>query len=451
MDRAVTPGVEGRATSASSPGLVRGVGLLAMIALMINAVIGAGIFGLPSRVHAIAGPYGLLAFLGCGLVIALIGLCFAEVTSRFSETGGPYLYTRRAFGPVPAFAIGWLMWVTRVTAVAAIANVMINYLAGFWPAGGDGMGRTLVIVAAVLALTAIIASGVRQSAGAAMAFTVAKLIPLFLFVGLGLFALDVERFSAGTPPGPGAFGEAVLLLVFAFGGFEGTVVLAGESKNPRRDLPLALFASLTVITVLYVLIQVVCVGTLPGLAESSRPIADASARFMGVAGAAMVTLGALISTSGTMFGAMLSGPRVLYAMAEQGQLPPWFATTHPHTKTPLVAIALTSLASLLLATSGTFAGLANLSAITRVLIYVGTAGALIALRRRAGEAPAQVRLPGGDAIAVLAIVACGWLLTRTKVRELRDVAIAVGVGLALYAVQRVLVRRKGNLGPVEGQ
>jgi basic amino acid/polyamine antiporter, APA family len=446
MDRTVTSGVDTRSTPVT-PGLVRGVGVAAMTAVMINAIIGAGIFGLPSRIHGIAGPHGLIAFLGCAVVVAAIGLCFGEVSSRFRETGGPYLYTRHAFGPVVAFVIGWLMWVTRITAVAAIANVMISYLSVFWPAGGAGLGRSLVIAAAVAAWTAIIASGVRQSAATAVAFTIGKLIPLTLFIAVGLFALDTRAFALGTPPEPGRFAEAILLLIFAFGGFEGVVVLAGESKNPRRDLPLALLGGLSVVTVFYVLIQVVCVGTLPNLADSTRPLADAAARFLG-AGAFIVTVGALISTSGTMFAAMFSGPRVLYAMAEQGQLPAPFGAAHPRTHTPLLAIGATSVASLLLAVTGTFASLASLSAITRVLIYVGTAGALIVLRRRPDMEPAQVRVPGGTWVAALAIAACGWMLTSIKAKELRDVAIAIGIGLLLYAAHWATSRGRAKPRPV---
>lgn len=427
---------------ALSTGLLRGVGLPALIAVMINAIVGAGIFGLPSKVHALAGPHGLFAFLGCALVIAAIGLCFAEVASRFSQTGGPYVYASLAFGPVAGFVIGWLMWLTRMTAVAAIANVMISYLAHFWPAGGAGGGRTLVIVFAIAALTAIIARGVRQSARTATAFTIGKLIPLALFVTLGLFALDPAAFAAAAPPAPGRFVEAVLILVFAFGGFEGVVVLAGESKNPRRDVPAALFAGLGAVTVLYLLIQVVCVGTLPGLADSARPLADAAARFMGGAGAAVITVGALISTTGTMFSAMFLGPRVLYAMAEQGQIPGAFQAVHPRFRTPLLAIALTSLVSLALAASGTFSYLAGLSVITRLLIYLATAASLMVLRRRSDAPPAQFTAPAGNAVAALAMIACGWLLASSQPRELRDVGIAIGAGLVMYAARRMAAKRR---------
>jgi amino acid transporter len=425
----------------TTPGLVRGVGWRAMVAVMINAVIGAGILGLPSKIHALVGSWGMLAFVACAVIVGSICLCFAEVASRFTQTGGPYVYTRAAFGPVPGFVVGWLMWLTRVTAVAAIANVMISYLAHFWPSVSAGSGKVVVITIAILALSSIILAGVRQSARAAVAFTVGKLLPLALFVLLGMFAIDWDRFAAPPIAEPGAFWQAVFLLIFAYGGFEGAVVLGGESKDPRRDFPIALLVAMVFVTTIYVLIQLVCIGTLPTLATSTRPLADASLRFMGAAGATVVTLGAMVSTTGTMFSALFLGPRVLFAMAEQHQLPPVFGATHPRFRTPHVAIALTSGLALALAASGTFAYLAGLSVITRLLIYLATAWSLVVLRRRRNATPALLPVTGGVAWAALASAACVWLLTASQPRELRDTALAITAGLVLLAAASAWRRR----------
>jgi amino acid transporter len=265
-------------------------------------------------------------------------------------------------------------------------------------------------------------------------------------VGVGLFALDPDLFAAPPAWDAGTFSQAVFLLIFAFGGFEGAVVLGGESKDPRRDLPVALFVSIGVVTAMYILIQTVCIGTLPSLASSEKPLADASRLFMGAAGATIVTLGALISTTGTLFSTLFLGPRVLFAMAEQGQLPPAFGATHPRFRTPHVAIALTSAVALGLAVSGTFTYLAGFSVVTRLLIYLATAGALIVLRRRR-EAPALTRVPGGVTPAVLAAAACLWLLATSPMRELRDTAIAIAVGLTLFAARAVGSRRPTTQRP----
>ena len=197
-------------------------------------------------------------------------------------------------------------------------------------------------------------------------------------------------------------------------------------------------------TLLYVLIQVVCIGTLPGLSASTRPLAESAEGFMGPAGAIVVTLGALISTTGTMFSTLFLGPRVLYAMAERRQLPAVFGATHRRFKTPHVAIALTSMLALTLTVSGTFSYLVGLSVITRLIIYLATAAALVVLRRRSDAAPAQVPVPGGTAVAVLAIAACAWLLSNSEPRELRDTGIAIAVGLALYGAETLWRRRRAS-------
>jgi amino acid transporter len=419
-----------------SPELVRGIGRPAMVAVMINAIVGAGILGLPAKVHALVGPLGLVAFLACGIVIAVIGFCFAEVASRFVQTGGPYMYVRHALGPVAGFVIGWLMWVTRVAALAAIANVMLNYLAGFVPGADAGTVRIVVLALVIGGLAMVLLSGVRESARAATVFTIGKLLPLLLFIVVGLFFLDAERFRLPAFEAS-PFAQAVLLLVFAFSGFEGAVVLAGESKDPRRDMPAAVMISLAVVTALYVLIQTVCIGTLPTLATSTRPLAEASERFMGPAGAMVVTLGALISTTGTMFSTVFLGSRVLFAMAEQRQLPAVLGSVNARFRTPHVAIVLSAVLGFGLAISGTFTYLAGLSVLTRLLIYIGTAFALIALRRREAETQALVRIPGGVILAIAAILASIALLANSQARELRDTAIAIAVGLVLYATVRL--------------
>lgn len=423
--------------------LVRGIGRWALVGVFINGTIGAGIFGLPSKIHALAGPWALLAFVACAVVVGSLALCFAEVSSRFTQTGGPYLYTRRAFGPVAGFLFGWLMWLTRITATAAIANVMVSYLAHFVPVAAEGAGRAVATGVAIVVLTAINLFGVRQAAGMATAFTIGKVAALVLFVGVGLFFLEPGRFALPAAPSAATFSAVALQLMFAFGGFEGAVVLGGESRDPRRDFPFALFVALAVVTTLYVLIQAVCIGTLPTLATSSRPLADASALFMGAAGAAVISFGALISTTGTMFATLLLGPRVLYAMAEQGQVPRVFARTHARTRVPHVAVLVSGAIALAFALSGTFTYLVNLSAITRLLIYIGTAGALLALRRGGADLPALYRAPAGTIVAALALGACVWITATSPARDLRDVGIALAAGLVLYVATRAATKKAG--------
>lgn len=440
------------ASSASAPtagaaagrgeGLVRAIGRWTMVALMINMIVGAGIFGLPARVHAQAGVYGLLAYAACAAVIACIALCLGEVSSRFTSTGGPFLYATEAFGRLPGFLVGWLMVTTRMTSLAIIANVMADYLAYLWPAAVAGPVHTAVMVAALVALAAINWLGVREGAGVAAALTVAKLVPILLFVGVGLFFLDPRRFAATPAPQGTAITQAVLLLVFAFGGFESAVVTAGEMKDPRRDAPFSLLVGIGAATLLYFLIQTVCIGTLPELASSKRPLADAAARFAGGAGGAFIAVGAFVSTFGTLGGTMLSGPRVLFAMAERRLVPEWFGRPHARFHTPHAAILVITAGGVVLAVTGTFIYLLGLNVITRLIQYLVTALALVVLRRREPGRPAPFTVPGAAVVVPVTVVACLWLMARSSARELRDVAIALVVGLAVYAARVAWLARR---------
>lgn len=418
------------------PGLVRGVRRWQTVALMINCIVGAGIFALPSRVDALAGPWGLLAFVACALIIASFALCFAEVSSRFSLSGGPYLYTQTAFGPLAGFLIGWLMWITRVTSLTVVANVMARYLAFFWAPAGAGWGRAGAMSAVFVALTLINLVGVRRAAGASTLLAIVKLVPLVLFVGVGLYFIDPHPFAEARLPDPGALTQSVLVLIFAFGGFEAVVVAAGEMREPRRDMPFALLVSIGGATLLYILIQAVCIGTLPGLAASQKPLADASVRFIGSAGASVIAAGALISTVGTLCATLLVGPRVLFAISEQGQLPHWFASTHARFHTPHVAILMTAGVGLALSISGTFTYLLGINVIARLTAYLSTAAALLVFRRVGRDRPALFSVPAGGFVATLALAACAWLLARSGARELRDVGIALAAGLCVFAADR---------------
>jgi amino acid transporter len=431
-------------------GLVRGIRRWDLVAVAINSVIGAGIFGLPSKVYALIGPYSLIAFIACALVVALIVLCFAEVGSRFNETGGPYLYAREAFGSVAGFEVGWLIWLARLTAFAANCNLLIDYLGYFHPGVGAGWPRALVILAVVVALTTVNIVGVRNAALFSDVFTVGKLIPLILFIGAGLFFLDLGNFSAPTPPELSSFSKSVLLLVYAFTGFEMAMIPAGETRDPQRNMPFAILISLVVVAVVYILIQVVCVGTFPGLAASQRPLSDASERFLGAIGASVVTAGVVVSIVGNLIVVILSAARLPFAMAAARELPKVFATTHARFHTPHVAIIVTAALMLALTLSGKFISSLTVSVIARLLAYITTCAALIVLRRRDEREmrfKAQFKTPAGVAVSIAALGLGAWLLAHSSASEAWDTAVAAAAGLLIYGAYK-LVRRKSDVEDV---
>ncbi len=426
-------------SDANTHGLVRAIRRADLVALIVNNVVGAGIFGLPATAFALAGDFSLFAFVACALVMTSIVACFAELGSRFTATGGPYLYARVAFGPWIGFQVGWLLWLARVSAFAAICNLMLGYLGYFWP--GANEWRAAIIVIVVVALTLLNLLGVRRATVTSTVFTVGKLIPLLLFIAVGLFFVSRTSYSFAALPVYGDFSQAVFIVAFAFMGFEVGGIPAGETNEPRRHVPFALLTAIVVIAALYVLVQLICIGTLPELATSPRPLADAASRVMGPAGAAVIAAGALISVTGTMNVVVLTTPRLLYAMAEQGDLPRVLAVTHARFRTPYVAILMSAAAMLVFTLSSTFVTALTISTISRLLTYAAACIALPVLRRRADVEPAAFVLPGGLAIPAAAVALTAWLLSNSSRAELIAVAGTAAAGWLVYLVARHFRRR----------
>ncbi|HEU4932896.1 MAG TPA: amino acid permease [Pyrinomonadaceae bacterium] len=412
--------------------LVRGIRRWDLVAITINGIIGAGIFGLPSKVYSLIGTYSLIAFVVCALVVALIILCFAEVSSRFEETGGPYLYAREAYAPAVAFEVGWLIWLARVTAFAANCNLLINYLSYFWLSATNPFWRASVIVLVVTVLAIINLLGIRQAAIVSNVFTVGKLVPIIIFIAAGLFFLNPGAYEFGPAPTTGAFSQSVLLLVYAFTGFEMATIPAGEVRDPQRNLPRALLIAIVVVAILYIMIQVVCVGTLPGLAQSQKPLADAGSQFLGVAGGAIISAGAIVSITGNLNILLLSGSRLPFAMAEQKQLPEFIGSVHRKFFTPYVSILITAGLMLFLTLKSSFVAALTISTIARLFTYAATCLAVPIFRARREGPEAAFRLPGGTIIAILSLLLIVWLLLNATLQEAKAAALAAAVGLAIY-------------------
>jgi len=417
-------------------GLIRGIRRWDLVAITINGIIGAGIFGLPQKVYSLIGTYSLFAFVACALVVTLIILCFAEVGSRFDETGGPYLYARTAFGPTVGFEIGWLMWLARLTAFAANCNLLVNYLTYFWTGATSTFWKPTIIISVVIALTVINILGVRQAAIISNGFTIGKLVPMIIFVAAGLFFINPAAYVLGPRPSTGAFSQSVLLLIYAFTGFEMAAVPVGEVRDPQRHLPRALAIALLVVATLYILIQVVCVGTLPELAQSTKPLADAGTRFLGIAGGSLISAGAIISIIGNLNVLVLAGSRIPFAMAEQKELPAFIGKLHSRFATPYTSILVTSAIMLLMTLKSSFVAALTISAIARLVTYAATCLALPLLRQRQNTPKALFRLPGGVVIAGLSLVLIVWLLANSTKQEAITAAIVAAVGLLIYFAHR---------------
>jgi amino acid transporter len=374
-----------------------------------------------------------------GVATLVVGLCFAEAGSRFEGTGGAYLYTRAAFGRFVSFEVGWLAWFTRCSSQAAVTAGLTLAVGRYAPVLAAGWGRASLVAAVTLLFGAVTWQGIRQSAWVVNTLTIGKLLPLAIFLAAGLAWMSPSRLPALPPLGVNDALAAGLMLIFLYGGFEVVGVPAGEARDPRRHVPFALVATIAVVTVLFSLAQLVTTAALPGLAQSATPLADAAQVTLGASGALFITVGSLLAMTGNIAGQVLSGSRFLFALGEQGDLPRWFAFVHPRHHTPTHAVAFTSVVALALALTGSFAALAALAAVARLLVYAGTCGATLALRsdRWSGcAAPATFTVPGGPLVPALGIVvslAVGAGATRA---QLTAGAAFLALGAVLFVVAR---------------
>ena len=424
--------------NSATPRFIRAVGLFGLIAIAVNGVIGSGIFVLPATVAFLLGPASPVAYIVAAFLIALIVLCFAEAGSMFEQTGGPYLYAREAFGSFIGLEVGWMFLLSRLAATSAIANAFTAYLGYFWQAMASGIGRAIALTVLLWGLGLLNLVGVRYGAWAVNLLTIVKLVPLLLFVGVGLFFVDSSRYQILALPDLTSLRQASLALIFAFGGFENASVPTEEVKNPTRNLPIALIVSIALTALLYILIQIVALGTLPDLARDATPLGSAAQMFLGSAGAALITVGAMLSTIGSDSAVILVGPRILYALAEAGQLPGALARVHPRYKTPHIAVIVFALAAWVIALYGNFAQLVTVSAIARLLFSATTCLAVPVLRRRMPDARRKFSVPGGALIPALAAVISIWLLTGVSQAQ----AIAGGIALSSGAVLFIFFRQK---------
>jgi basic amino acid/polyamine antiporter, APA family len=423
------------ASTSGAPTLRRELGRWDLTAIGVNQVIGGAVFALPAALAAASGRWSALLIVAVGIATLLIALTFAEVSSRFDATGGPYLYTRAAFGRFAAFEVGWMQWFSRVASWASVINVLVASLGFYWPALTVGAPRAILLTSLIAALMAINIIGIRQSSAFVNAVTIGKLLPLVIMIAVGLLSIDLAQAIPDSRFDLSKISSTALLLVFAYGGYEVVPVVAGEAKNPRREIPFALIATILVVMPLLAITQVITMSTLADVSASKTPLADAAAGLMGAGGAALITIGALFSTTGNNMGQALSGSRNLFALAEQGDLPPFFGRVHPRFRTPVNAIVITAAVSLVLAISGTFVSMAAASAISRLIVYFATCASALRLRGMDGSgrvAPAVFRVPLGPAIPVGAMTIALIIVLAATPAQLLGGAVTVAIGAALF-------------------
>jgi len=420
-----------------APSLLRVITRWEIVALSVNDVIGSGVYLiLPVAAAALLGRASVWAILAAGFAVLLLVLCFAEAGSLFDRAGSAYVYTRAAFGDFAGFEVGWMTWIARIASVAGLSVFFARAVGFLWEGARGGAGKWITIFLGLAFLTWINVRGVKSGARAAVLLTWGKILPLALFVAVGIFFVQWGRvFPVPAPPRENFF-KAALLVLFAYAGFENTAAAAAEFRNPRRDVPFALIVMIVLVTVIYTSVQFVAIGTIDNLGVSDTPLADGARAMMGPIGGFLLTLGAALSVLGTNNNTVLSGPRYLYALAESGALPPVFARVHAKYHTPHVAILTQSGVAAALMLTGTAEQLAELSVIARLASYIGTAASVPVLRRKMPASERTIRLPFGPAIPIAALAICLMFLFSATAKNLIAGAIALAIGAAIYLSRR---------------
>jgi len=412
----------------TQPGhLRRVIGRWSLAALMLNTMIGSGVFGLPSLLADRLGKWSPLAYCLAAAGVGTVAASLAEVSSQFRATGGPYLYAGAAFGRFVGIQVGWLMWLSRIGASSALANLFVSYLRQFFPAVEVPFARGALLVFLVSFLAIVNYRGVAEATLLNNFFTATKLILLMLFVGGGSAALLIHPAMHVNPeavsPNASDWFEALILMVYAYAGFESALFASGETRDPRKDAPTALLIALVTATFLYISIQHIVIHILPHAAATPTPAADVAKRLVGPVGSSFLTVGILVSIYGSLSASMLHTPRLMFAMGEQGDFPRLFAAVHPRFRSPHLSIVAFAVLLILFSIGGNFRGNAILAAASRLFVYACVAAALPVLRRKDPSADA-FRLPFGIAISMLALLFTGVLVTRIRIGNLMVMAFA---------------------------
>ncbi len=417
--------------------LPRNLGLWGIWMLVVNGLIGAGIFGLPSGAAALAGEYSILIYAFCALLILPVILCFAELGSYFKGTGGPVKYGTLAFGPFIGFQGGWLYYLARLISFSANTVLLTDSIAYFIPAAAESLGRLISLAVICLSLSLVNVLGSVESIRSMTVFTVIKFAVLILLPIGGFILLGAEvipSFSSPIPPFTD-LGSAALLLIYAFVGFEGAVVPAGEAKRPERDMPLGLLLGLAVVAILYMLIQLVTQASVPNLADSKTPLLDASAALFGNPGAIILMVGVAASVIANLLGSMFSSTRLTYALSLENSLPKWFGEVHPKFLTPANSVIFFGICAFLLSAFGSFTVLAAMTVLSRLFLYIMSCAAIPRLRSQF-IAKDRFILKGGYTVPVLGILACLWLMIQVSIQSIWMTALFIAIGTGLYWMGR---------------
>lgn len=413
--------------------LPRKLGTWGIWLLVVNGLIGAGIFGLPSGASELAGDYSVWIYAFCALLIVPVILCFAEAGSYFKGTGGPVRYGTEAFGPFLGFQSGWLYYVARLISFSANSVLLVESIGYFFEPASQGIGRLIVLASVCGVLTGINIFGSIGSVKTLAFFTFIKFSVLILLVFGGLILLGSQvlpSFDSSIPSGSN-IGAAALLLIYAFVGFEGEVIPAGETKNPQKNIPRALIYGIFSVVILYMLIQLVAEAAVPNLSESSTPLLDASSALFGDLGASLLMMGIVTSVAANLMSNMFSTTRLTYALSLDQSLPKWFGNVHPKFLTPANSIFFFGGCAFIGAAMSSFTILAAMTVLSRLFLYIITCASIPKLRTKY-QRNTTFTLKWGYSIPILGIIACIWLMFQVSFTNIWMTLLFILIGSGLY-------------------
>ena len=419
------------------------LGLMSIILLGVNAIIGTGIFLLPGKAAALVGVNSLWVIVFDALLVMSIALCFAEMGGMFNKNGGPYVYAKEAFGNFVGFEVGFMKWAIATIAWSAMAVGFATALGAVWEPASTEMGKNVIATLIIVVLGIMNIMGVKISKIINNIVTIGKLLPLIFFILVGIFYVKGVNFAPmeSVPDiTQASFGAAALIIFYAFTGFESIAVAAEDMEKPERNVPKAIILVLTLVSIVYILIQAICIGIMgDALVTSKTPVADAAFVFMGPLAKAIVTAGTLISIGGINVASSFLAPRSGVAMADDGLIPKVVSKRNKKDAS-YVAIIVTVVFAVVLSWTGSFEKLAAISVVSRFAQYLPTCLAVLVFRSKRPDMARTFRVPLGPVIPVLAVVVSIWLLTQSS---LEKVFWGLG-GLVVGAVLYYIMNRNGK-------
>ncbi len=411
----------------------RRLGLFDVLCIGVNATVGSGVFALPGEMQRAMGGWSPFAYVLCAILLLPVALSFAELSGRFDESGGAYVYARHAFGERVGFVIGWYCWANTFVSWAANATIFVDLVGGRFPGYHPFPHGKIIAVAVVVALGTVNYFGVKSGAWVVNLLVLGKLSAIFFFLAAAVFSLDRGRLGGALPHGALGVADGIYLALFPLQGFEVTPVAAGETDNPQRNVPLGTMGALLFSALLFIVVQAVLVASYPGLAQpSEQPLADA-ARYLGPRVGLVVLVGSFVSIGGFTAGSALGSPRYAEAIASHGLLPRQLASVHPRWLTPHVAIVVTTGFTAVLAFFFDYRQLVGMSNVTVVIQYLAACLAVPVLRAKLGPptGPRAWRIPGGAVIPMIGAVGSLGLFAATNRTERIFAAATLAVGLAV--------------------